>query len=113
MPPVLKIFIEASWRGPVLDTVSRVAEFPLASRASSGLKTVKENCLVTLTDGSSCVVWCAVTQYGEVKFSLAQEDAELFSLTTRCDFELEMRMSDKKLYVFELEKFSQVDQTTG
>jgi hypothetical protein len=103
MPPTLKISIEHSWRGSILDTVGPIAEFALADDESNqGMKSLGKEHDIQLTSGEMVSVWCALTPQQQFRFSLSKGRTTLVSLTTEGPFFVEVRLPDGKLYEFEL-----------
>lgn len=101
--PVLKICVEASWKGPILDTVRPVAEFPLIDDVTSpGQKNIGQGRSMVLTDSSVLGVWCAVTRNKDIRFTLSQDESEIIALSSHGNFSLEMRLLDAKIYIFTL-----------
>jgi hypothetical protein len=105
--PTLKVTIEGSWRGAILDTVRPIVDLILVEHESiSGLKNLGNEYPLRLISGETVMVWCALTPNHLVKFSLKQNKASLFELTTEGAFYAEVLLSDGKLYQFKYENES-------
>ncbi|XLX38559.1 hypothetical protein ACK25U_12300 [Ectopseudomonas mendocina] len=101
----LEISIESCWRGEILDTVEKVAEFELFAHESIpglfGLESGKEK-PVTLTNKDLIFVWAAKTANGHYLFSISHNDKKIFSAQANSNIYVEAYLPDAKLYQFNL-----------
>jgi hypothetical protein len=101
----LAVTIESCWRGDILDTVTKVAEFELFAHKSIpglfGLESGKEQ-LVILTNREKVFVWAANTDNGSRLFNIIHNRKIIFSVRADSNFYVEAYLPDGKLYQFEL-----------
>lgn len=104
MTPTLKVTIEGSWRGAILDTVRPIVELVLVDHESiPGLKNLGSEYPLRLVSGETVMVWCALTPNRQVKFFLSQKKVSLFDIATEGAFYTEVLLPDGKLYQFTYE----------
>ena len=104
MTPTLKVTIEGSWRGAILDTVRPIVELVLVEHESiPGLKNLGSEYPLKLVSGETVMVWCALTPNRQFKFSLSQKKVSLFDIATEGAFYAEVLLPDGKLYQFTYE----------
>lgn len=102
---LLRVTIEHSWRGSILDTVTPLSEFELSPHESArGVLSIGGSRSITSIDGESVSVWCSKTlENNQVHFSVSHKELTLFKLSTERNFYLELVLPDGKQYQFEFE----------
>ncbi|MCC5451923.1 hypothetical protein LMJ53_09335 [Rheinheimera sp. UJ51] len=101
----LEVTIESCWRGSILDTVSKIAEFDLVAMKSFagllGLEFEKSQS-ITLTNKEKAFVWVAKTAENKYCFSISHNEKTLLTVKTEGNFYVETYLPDGKFYQFKL-----------
>jgi hypothetical protein len=101
----LEVTIESCWRGDILDTVAKIAEFELHAHESIpglfGLERGKEQ-QITLTNKEIVYIWVAKTTNGSCLFSITFNNKKIVSVEAESNIYVEAYLPDAKLYQFKL-----------
>lgn len=101
----LEVTIESCWRGNILDTVAKIAEFELFAHESIpglfGLESGKEQKII-LTNKEHIYVWAAKTANGYYLFSITHCNRKIYSVEAESNIYVEAYLPDAKLYQFKI-----------
>ena len=101
----LEVTIEGCWRGSILDTVLKIAEFDLVKiKSFSGLFGLEfgKSQPITLTNRENAFVWAAKTTENKYCFSISYNEKTILTVETESNFYIETYLPDGKFYQFKL-----------